>query len=120
MDASMFTPTKRHFLRESLVAIPTFCLAVAWLICMIVFRGTLFHELGYFLQGMLALVLPLTVIGIGQLIYGCLVLIDALTRDYPNVLYKIIVAVVLWLLSQHLGLFLYVVRALLFFTKKSK
>ncbi len=112
---------KRILLRDSLIVIPTFLVMAAWLILKLVLDVDLAPGSDYEKSMWLNLLLPLFIVGVGQLAYAVVLIIDAARAKDLSIGKMLLYIILAWFGSNWgLGIVIYICRLVYFLRKREE
>ena len=114
-----YLKAKKQLVRDSLIVIPTMLLIAAWLFVQLNPNIDLAPGAGYGRSVLVNLLLPLAVLGIAQMIYALVLMIDCIRLQGKSKTGKIFICIGIWFAVMYLFFAVYVYRLIRFLVFKT-
>ena len=111
---------KKQLIRDSFIVIPTFIFICVWLSLGLNPNIDLTPSAGYITSVTINLLLPLTIVGIFQIVYVFFLISDSIRMQRRTIGMKILICIGIYYAVVHLFFFIYIFRVIRFFVLKNK
>ena len=111
---------KKQLIRDSFIVIPTFIFICVWLSLGLNPNIDLTPSAGYITSVTINLLLPLTIVGIFQIVYAFFLISDSIRMQRRTIGMKILICIGIYYAVVHLFFFIYIFRVIRFFVLKNK
>ena len=115
-----FERMKKQIIRDSLIVIPTLLFIAAWIFVEINPNIDLVPGANYGQSVLVNLLIPLAILGIAQIIYASVLMIDCIRLQGKNKTEKVFICIGIWFAVMYLFFAAYIYRLVRFIISKKR
>ena len=115
-----FERMKKQIIRDSLIVIPTLLFVVAWIFVELNPNIDLAPGANYGKSVLVNLLIPLAILGIAQIIYASVLMIDCIRSQGKSKKEKVFISIGIWFAVMYLFFAVYIYRLVRFIISKKR